>query len=99
MLSPDALRQAIATENLVPLSKVPGIGRKGAQRIVIELKDKINAVRLGPSRSRPAATAAAGGTRSPRGCRASAGRPGTPTPACDEAEHLVADDPEVGVPC
>ena len=46
VLSPDELRQAIATENLVQLCKVPGIGRKGAQRIVIELKDKINAVAL-----------------------------------------------------
>ena len=44
VLSPDELRSAIATENLVQLCKVPGIGRKGAQRIVIELKDKINAV-------------------------------------------------------
>ncbi len=42
VLSPDELRRAIATENLVLLCKVPGIGRKGAQRIVIELKDKIN---------------------------------------------------------
>ena len=46
VLSPDELRRAIATENLVQLCKVPGIGRKGAQRIVIELKDKINAVAL-----------------------------------------------------
>ena len=44
VLSPDELRRAIATENLVQLCKVPGIGRKGAQRMVIELKDKINAV-------------------------------------------------------
>jgi Holliday junction DNA helicase RuvA len=44
VLSPDELRHAIATENLVQLCKVPGVGRKGAQRIVIELKDKINAV-------------------------------------------------------
>ncbi|MGH3340958.1 MAG: Holliday junction branch migration protein RuvA, partial [Propionibacteriaceae bacterium] len=44
VLSPDELRTAIATENLVQLCKVPGVGRKGAQRIVIELKDKIDAV-------------------------------------------------------
>ena len=46
VLSPDELRHAIATENLVVLCRVPGIGRKGAQRIVLELKDKINAVGL-----------------------------------------------------
>src|SRR6187200_3723541 len=44
VLSPDELRKAIATENLVQLCKVPGIGRKGAQRVVIELKDKINTI-------------------------------------------------------
>jgi Holliday junction DNA helicase RuvA len=40
---PDALRRAVATEDLGALTMVPGIGRKGAQRIVLELKD-----RLGP---------------------------------------------------
>jgi Holliday junction DNA helicase RuvA len=39
--SPDALRIAVATEDLTALTKVPGIGKKGAQRIVIELKDKL----------------------------------------------------------
>jgi holliday junction DNA helicase RuvA len=39
--SPDGLRRAVATEDLAALTKVPGIGRKGAQRIVIELKDKL----------------------------------------------------------
>ena len=34
VLTPDELRAAIASENLVQLCKVPGIGRKGAQRIV-----------------------------------------------------------------
>jgi Holliday junction DNA helicase RuvA len=42
---PDDLRRAVATDNLVALMKVPGVGRKGAQRIVLELKD-----RLGPPR-------------------------------------------------
>jgi holliday junction DNA helicase RuvA len=40
---PDALRRAVSTEDLGALTMVPGIGRKGAQRIVLELKD-----RLGP---------------------------------------------------
>jgi Holliday junction DNA helicase RuvA len=38
---PDALRRAVATEDLPTLTQVPGIGRKGAQRIVLELKDRI----------------------------------------------------------
>ena len=40
---PGQLRRAVATEDLVTLTKVPGIGRKGAQRIVLELKDRIGA--------------------------------------------------------
>jgi Holliday junction DNA helicase RuvA len=46
---PDALRRAVATEDLVGLTAVPGIGRKGAQRIVLELKDRIGAVPATPS--------------------------------------------------
>jgi holliday junction DNA helicase RuvA len=38
---PDELRIAVASDDLVALTKVPGIGRKGAQRIVLELKDRI----------------------------------------------------------
>ncbi|WP_328992940.1 Holliday junction branch migration protein RuvA [Kribbella sp. NBC_01245] len=41
VLSPDQIRQAVANEDLAMLVKVPGIGKKGAQRIVLELKDKI----------------------------------------------------------
>lgn len=41
VLSPDQLRSAIGTENLAALTAVPGIGKKGAQRIVLELKDRI----------------------------------------------------------
>lgn len=44
VLSPEELRSAIITENLVTLMKVPGIGRKGAQKMVIELKDKVNSL-------------------------------------------------------
>ena len=41
--TPEALRRAVATEDLVKLTAVPGIGRKGAQRIVLELKDRLGA--------------------------------------------------------
>ena len=51
VFSPDGLRRAIAAEDLAALTTVPGIGRKGAQRIVLEL-----AGRLGS----PAEVAAAG---------------------------------------
>lgn len=39
--SPEALRSAVANEEFGVLEAVPGIGRKGAQRIVLELKDRI----------------------------------------------------------
>jgi holliday junction DNA helicase RuvA len=53
--SPDGLRRAVAAEDLTALMRVPGIGRKGAQRLVLELGD-----RLGPPRGDiPAAPAAA----------------------------------------
>jgi holliday junction DNA helicase RuvA len=57
--SPDALRQAIAAEDVTALTRVAGIGRKGAQRIVLEL-----AGRLGSPGS-VAATAGAAGSASP----------------------------------
>jgi Holliday junction DNA helicase RuvA len=41
--SPDALRRAVSAEDLGALTMVPGVGKKGAQRIVLELRD-----RLGP---------------------------------------------------
>jgi Holliday junction DNA helicase RuvA len=39
--TPDTVRRALLTEDLVALMLVPGIGRKGAQRMVLELKDKV----------------------------------------------------------
>jgi holliday junction DNA helicase RuvA len=43
VLSPDQLRVAVATEDLTALTRVPGVGRKGAQRLVLELKDRLGA--------------------------------------------------------
>jgi Holliday junction DNA helicase RuvA len=55
VLSPDDLRRAIGSDDVKALTRVPGIGQKGAQRIILELKD-----RIGPARGgRPATTAVA----------------------------------------
>ncbi|WP_433429925.1 Holliday junction branch migration protein RuvA [Nonomuraea sp. CA-141351] len=39
--TPNALRVAMASADLKALTQVPGIGQKGAQRIVLELKDRL----------------------------------------------------------
>jgi Holliday junction DNA helicase RuvA len=43
VLAPDDLRRAIAADDVKTLTRVPGIGQKGAQRIILELKDRIGA--------------------------------------------------------
>ena len=41
--SPDGLRRAVASEDLKALTMVPGIGQRGAQKIILELKDRLGA--------------------------------------------------------
>jgi holliday junction DNA helicase RuvA len=43
VMSPDDLRTAVAGEDVKTLTRVPGIGQKGAQRIILELKDRLGA--------------------------------------------------------
>lgn len=99
VLSPDDLRHAIATEDLVALCRVPGIGRKGAQRIVLELKDKINAVGLVSA----AGVAALPGQAVWRN-QVTQGLVGLgwalrdAEAACDEVEPLLLEQPDLGVP-
>ncbi len=40
-LTPDELARAISLEDIAAIEKVPGIGRKGAQRLILELKGKL----------------------------------------------------------
>lgn len=39
--SPDGVRAAVATGDVPALMKVPGIGKKGAERLVLELRDRM----------------------------------------------------------
>jgi Holliday junction DNA helicase RuvA len=57
VLSPDDLRRAIASDDVKTLTRVPGVGQKGAQRIILELKDRIGPPTGGRSASPVAATA------------------------------------------
>ena len=47
VFTPDALRRAVASEDVTALTRVPGIGRKGAQRIVLELAGRLGAPGMG----------------------------------------------------
>jgi Holliday junction DNA helicase RuvA len=47
VLEPDKLRGALAEGNTSMLTQVPGIGRKGAERLIIELRDKVGALTSG----------------------------------------------------
>lgn len=56
--SPDALRAAVSGGDEKALTAVPGIGKKGAQRLLLELKDRLGAP-LGGASAAAAAPAAA----------------------------------------
>lgn len=49
--TPDGLRRAVSGGDLAALTKVPGIGKKGAERIVLELRDKIGVPTSGAASS------------------------------------------------
>jgi Holliday junction DNA helicase RuvA len=44
---PDAVRRAVSGGDIAALTRVPGIGKKGAERLVLELRDRIGPVGLG----------------------------------------------------
>jgi Holliday junction DNA helicase RuvA len=57
VLTPDTLRIAVASDDVKTLTKVPGIGQKVAQRIILELKDRLGAPIGRTSAAAPAAAA------------------------------------------
>jgi Holliday junction DNA helicase RuvA len=51
VLAPDVVRRAISAGDTSTLTQVPGIGKKGAERLVLELRDRIGVVASGPAGS------------------------------------------------
>lgn len=61
VLDPGTLRRALVDGELTTLTRVPGVGRKGAERLVLELRDKV----VAPT-STPAVPAVPAGGSNPR---------------------------------
>jgi Holliday junction DNA helicase RuvA len=53
VLPPTEVRRAVATADVPALTRVPGIGKKGAERLVLELRDRVGAVEQPPATGAP----------------------------------------------
>lgn len=58
VLAPDDLRRAVASDDVKTLTRVPGVGQKGAQRIILELRDRLGAPTGGGTSHAPSAASA-----------------------------------------
>lgn len=100
VLTPGDFRRAIQAEDLARLCTVPGIGRKGAQKLVIELKDKVLVLADGEAgSSAPQATSGAQPWRAQvvEGLTGLGWSARDAEAACDNVAHLADEDPELGI--
>lgn len=99
VFDPGELQQVISREDVKRLTSVPGIGPKGAQKIIIELKDKI--LILGadgsPERSAPASANDEWRVQVAAGLESLGWSSKDAERACDSVAHLVDDDPDIGI--
>ena len=61
VLDPDQLRLALSSGDTVMLTRAPGIGKKGAERLVLELRDKVGTVGTAGTAAASAGTGTAPG--------------------------------------
>jgi len=83
------LRQVLGDGDVKALTRVPGIGKRGAERIVLELRDKVGA----PGGAAPAGGGAGHGVRGPV-VEALIGLGFAAKQAEEACDKVLADDPE-----
>jgi Holliday junction DNA helicase RuvA len=91
--APREIRRAIATSDLPALMAVPGIGKKGAERLVIELRDRIGAIDADSGPSPAVSGSAPVAPWQDQLGRALAGLGFTGKEAADAVDALAADVP------
>lgn len=98
VLTPGELRRAVLAEDLKRLCSVPGIGLKGAQKLVIELKDKVLTLTDSPSDGGPAPVDGdAWRAQVSDGLQGLGWSARDADAACDNVAHLVEADPGIGI--
>jgi Holliday junction DNA helicase RuvA len=93
VLDPDTLCSALADGDLAVLTRVPGIGRKGAERLVVELRDKVARPVSAAHQSAPAAASSAAAAGREQVVEALVGLGFTARPAEQAVDAILAEDP------
>jgi Holliday junction DNA helicase RuvA len=97
VFTPAEFAAAVRAENTSAITKVPGIGAKGAAKLVLELKDKVRGF-AGAAAGPSLPVVAAGWRDQVRGGLEGLGYSTRDAEvACDRVAELVANDPEIAV--
>lgn len=93
VLEPDSLRAALADGHTASLTRVPGIGKRVAERMIVELRDKVAAY----AGARTAPASPGGSPLRDQVVEALVGLGFTARQAEPAADSVLADDPEADV--
>lgn len=97
VLSPGELKRAVLAEDLNRLCSVPGIGRKGAQKLVIELKDRVLVLEDAAGGPAPVVAQDAWRAQVAEGLQGLGWSARDADAACDAVAHLVDTDPDISM--
>jgi Holliday junction DNA helicase RuvA len=94
VLEPDTLRRALADGDLSTLQRIPGVGKKSAERLVVELRDKVAAPATVPVGASAAPAAGGAGGRREQVVEALVGLGFTARPAEQAVDAVLAQSPD-----